>query len=323
VRRLVPAFVAVLAALALPALAPADGGLDPVGPASPNAEKIEDQYWTILALTTIVMLSVFVPLGIFIVRYRGRGRDRSVEGPQIRGNTRLELAWTIAPVIILAIIVTGVLVTLPSIRNVEVAEGAEPLTIKVVGHQFYWNYEYPNGTIAVDRLTIPVDTPIKWEITAADSDVIHSYWVPQLQGKFDAIPGKVNSTTIQANKTGSFHGVCAELCGIEHAGMRFVVDVLPQDEFDRWYASADRGSELGEITFEGACAKCHGFEAEGDVGPRLAGNPIVAQRDTVEEVVREGRAAMPAVGQGWKEEQMEALLDYLEETYAPEASNGG
>jgi len=113
------------------------------------------------------------------------------------------------------------------------------------------------------------------------------------------------------------------LCGIEHAGMRFTVDVLPQDEFDRWYASADRGGELGKITFEGACAKCHGVEAEGDVGPRLAGNPIVVQRDTVEQVVREGRALMPAVGDGWNEEQMEALLDYLEETYAPEASNGG
>ena len=301
----------------------ADAGLSPPGPASKNTEQIEDSYWTIVILTTLVMLSVFVPLAIFIVRFRSRGRGRDIEGPQIRGNTRLELAWTIAPVIVLAIIVTGVLITLGSIRHVEVAEGAEPLTIRVEGRQFYWNYVYPNGVIGVDRLVIPVNAPVRFEITAPKGDVIHSYWIPALQGKFDAIPGEVNATTIEATKTGTFYGVCAEFCGIEHTAMRFTAEVLPQDEFEAWYESEDRDGDLGEITWEGACAKCHGFEAEGDIGPGLAGSPILQQRDTVEEIVRDGRGAMPSVGDGWSEKQMTALLDYMEQRFAPQAEDDG
>lgn len=320
-RRLLVAVLA-LAVFALPPLAHADAGLTPVEPASPNAEQIEDSYWTILVLTTIVMLSVFVPLGVFLVRYRSRGRGREVEGPQIRGNTRLEMTWTLAPVVILVIIVTGVLITMEDIRNVDVAEGAEPLTIRVEGRQFYWNFVYPNGVVAVDRMTIPEGRPVKWEITAPEGDVIHSFWVPALQGKFDAIPGQTVSTTIRADRVGVFEGVCAELCGLEHAGMRTAVEVLPAEEFDRWYASSDRDEELGAITYEGACAKCHGYDAEGDVGPRLAQSPIVTQRETVEDVVRNGRAAMPSVGDGWSDDQMNALLDYLEETYAPKAADG-
>lgn len=319
-RRLLVAVLA-LAVLALPALANAEAGLTPVDPASPNAEQIEDTFWTVLVLTTIVMLSVFVPLTIFIVRYRSRGRGREIEGPQIRGNTRLELGWTLAPVVIIAIIVTGVLIALPSIRNIDVADGATPLTVRVEGRQFYWNYVYPNGVVAVDRLTIPQGRPVRWEITAPEGDVIHSFWVPALQGKFDAIPGRVNTTTLRADKVGVFDGVCAEFCGIEHAAMRLKVDVLPEDEFNTWYASPERKKELGKITFDGACAKCHGYGAEGDIGPRLADNPIVLQRDTVEDVVRNGRSAMPSVGDGWKDEQMNALLDYLEETYGPEGGN--
>lgn len=309
--------VVALTALVWPALAFADAGLSPVEPASPNAQKVDDTYWLILALSTIVFLTVFVPLGLFIVRYRGRGRARDVEGPQIRGNTRLELSWTIAPVIILVIIATFVFVKLPGIRNEQARAGEEVLEIRVEGRQFYWNYVYPNGVTAVDRLTIPVDTPVRLEITAPDDDVVHSFWVPALQGKFDAIPGVTNETTLRATKTGVFDGACAELCGIEHAAMRIKAEVLSKEEFRRWYASGERDDELGEITFEGACAKCHGFEAEGDIGPRLAENPIVQQRDTVEEVVRNGRNEMPAVGRGWSDAQMDALLDYVEQTYAP------
>lgn len=309
-------------ALALPALAYAGAGLSPVGPASKNTEQIEDSYWTILVLTTIVMLSVFVPLTLFIIRFRSRGRARDVEGPQIRGNTRLEIAWTVAPVVMLAIIATGVLVTLGSIRSVDVAAGATPLEVRVEGRQFYWNFVYPNGTTTVDRLTIPVDTPVKFLITAPDGDVIHSFWVPALQGKFDAIPGEQNETTIEATKTGTFYGVCAEFCGLEHAAMDFEADVLTKDEFDAWYADGARAEELGAATWEGACAKCHGLEGEGDIGPGLAGSPLVTQRETVADIVRNGRGRMPAVGDGWSEEQMDALLDYLEERFAPE-ENGG
>jgi cytochrome c oxidase subunit 2 len=322
VRRLTPPVALALTALAYPAAALADAGLAPPDPASPNAEAITDAWWLVLALCGLVFLAVFVPLGYFIFRFRNRGGDRTVEGPQIRGNTNLEIGWSVAPVVILAIILGFVLVKLDGIRNVD-AQASDVLTIRVEGRQFYWNYTYPNGVIAVDNLTIPRDVPVKLEITAAEHDVIHSYWVPALQGKFDAIPGKVNTTTIKATREGEFRGVCAELCGIEHATMRFHVTVVSPEEFDEFVNSDRRDEELGEITWEGVCAKCHGAQAEGDIGPKLAGSPQLAQREAVAQVVTEGRGAMPAVGKGWTDKQLDALLEYASETFGAETAEGG
>lgn len=311
-----------LTALAYPAGALAGGGVAPPEPASPNAEAISTAWWLVLALCAIVFLAVFVPLGLFIVRFRSRGRDRSLEGPQIRGNTNLEIAWTAAPVVILAIIASFVLIKLGGIRNVD-AKASDTLVIAVEGRQFYWNYTYPNGVIAVDQLTIPRGVPVRLEITAADHDVIHSYWVPALQGKFDAIPGQVNTTTIKATREGVFRGVCAELCGIQHAAMRFSVRVVAPEEFASFIASDERKSELGRITWDGVCAKCHGAKAEGDIGPKLDGSPLLAQRDALAAILENGVGKMPAVGKGWGDEQLHALLDYVNDTYAPKAQSGG
>jgi cytochrome c oxidase subunit 2 len=308
-------------ALAYPASALADGGVAPPEPASPNAEAISHAWWLVLSLCGLVFLAVFVPLGWFVWRFRSRGRDRTVEGPQIRGNTNLEIAWSVVPVVILAIMLSYVLVKLDGIRNVD-AEASDTLVVQVEGRQYYWNYTYPDGTIAVDTLTIPRDRPVKLAITAARHDVIHSYWVPALQGKFDAIPGKINATTIRATREGTFRGVCAELCGLQHAAMRFVVRVVSPDEFDAFLASDERKTELGEDTWVGVCAKCHGAKAEGDIGPKLAGNPQMSQRDALTTIVEEGRGAMPAVGKGWKKEQLDALLDYAEKNYAPKGTSG-
>lgn len=321
-RRLTLPLALAAAALALPAAALADGGYEPVDPASPNAHNVVQAYWFLVALCSLVFFAVFIPLGLFIVRFRSRGRGREIEGPQIRGNTRLELAWTVAPVLILAAIATFVFIKLPGIRDVARA-GERPLTIKVEGRQFYWNYTYPNGVIAVDELTIPRGVAVRLEITAALNDVIHSYWVPALQGKFDAIPGKVNTTTIRAEREGVFRGVCAELCGIQHADMRFNVRVVSPAAFDRFISSDARKSELGKITWEGVCAKCHGAKGEGDIGPKLAGGAQMSQRDALTQIITQGRLTMPAVGKGWTDEQLDALVDYTTKTFAPKAANGG
>ena len=318
--RRVPLVASVFVTLAYPALALADAGLTPVDPASPNAEKIADTYWLILGLTTIVFLSVFVPLGYFLVRFRSRGRPREVEGPQIRGHTRLELGWTLGPVLILAVIAAFVFVKLPGIRNV--ASAGDAFTVRVEGRQFYWNYVYPDGTIAVDRLTLPAGRPVEFDITAPAGDVIHSFWVPALQGKFDAIPGEVVSTTIRADRPGVYPGTCAEFCGIEHASMRLAVEVLPAAEFDAWLESGDREQELGEITYRGACAKCHGLAGEGDIGPELDQSPAVQQEADLRELIANGRGKMPSVGDGWSDEQMDALVEYVSERFGAKSSNG-
>jgi cytochrome c oxidase subunit 2 len=294
-----------------------NGGFAPVDPVSPNGERIEDAYYLIAAFAILVFLLVTVPLAIFIVRFRSRGRPRTVEGPQIRGNTSLELAWTAVPVVILTIVAGFIFYKLPGITELTSAAGASELEIEVEGRQFYWQYRYGNGVIAIDRLRVPVDRVVQLEITAPDHDVVHSFWIPAVGGKFDAIPGETTELEFKAEKEGVYPGQCTEFCGLQHGVMTASLEVVPAAEFDRWLRSEAQAqetgeSDLGEITFAGACAKCHGMGGEGLIGPALAGNPTIEQRDALEEVVRNGRGQMPAVGRGWSDRQLDALVRYMQ-----------
>jgi cytochrome c oxidase subunit 2 len=301
-----------------------NGGFGPVDPVSPNGERIADAYYLIAAFAVLVFLLVTVPLVIFIVRFRGRGRARTVEGPQIRGNTSLELAWTAVPVVILAIVAGFIFYKLPGITEPSSAEGATEFEIGVEGRQFYWQYTYPNGVIAIDRLRVPVDREIRLEITAPEHDVVHSFWIPAIGGKFDAIPGETTELEFVAEREGTYPGQCGEFCGLQHGVMTAELEVVPAAEFDSWLESEARAqetgeSDLGEQTYAGVCAKCHGLRGEGLVAPALAGNPIIEQRDALEEVVRNGRGEMPAVGRDWDERQFDALVRYLGEQLGGES----
>ena len=296
-------------------------GLTPVTPESPNAERIADLYWFVAFWAALVLLAVAVPLTIFVFRYRSRGRDRTVEGPQIHGSTRLEVAWTLVPVIILVIVTAFTFYKLPGI-TLEDEASASDLRVRVEGRQFYWQYRYPNGVIAIDRLVAPQGRIVVLEITAPESDVIHSYWVPGVGGKFDAIPGQTIETAFNARNVGVFEGQCAEFCGIQHAEMFAEIEVMPADEFDRWIdeqaeAQSAGTSELGEEIFVGACAKCHGPEGQGLIGPAFT-SANTGDAEAVARVVRDGRGKMPAIGEEWDDQQMEALTDYLSERFGEE-----
>jgi cytochrome c oxidase subunit 2 len=295
-----------------------------VPPESPNAQDITDTWWFISIFILAIFVLVEGLLIAFVIRYRRR-RPRDVDGPQIHGSTRLETMWTVAPVLVLFAIAAVVFVKLPGIRDVPNATAAGgTLEVEVVGHQFYWEFEYPNGVVAVNRLRAPVGVPVELTVTAPEIDVIHSWWIPALGGKIDAIPGVVNETWFQAKRTGVFRGQCAELCGIQHAVMLAEVEVLPAAEFDAWLAEQETAqaagtSELGDETYAGACATCHGLDGQGGVAanaPRLAGSALVGDPEAVEEIVRNGRGEMPAVGAGWSERQMNAVNAYLEESFA-------
>ena len=300
-------------------------GLTPVTAESPNAERIADLYWFVAFWAAIVLLAVAVPLTIFVVRYRSRGRDRTIEGPQVHGSTRLEIAWTLVPVAILVIVAGFTFYKLPGITLEDQAKAGD-LRVRVEGRQFYWQYRYPNGVIQIDRLRAPQGRLVVLEITAPLSDVNHSYWVPGVGGKFDAIPGQTTRTAFQANDTGTFEGQCAEFCGIQHAQMLASIEVVPPDEFDSWLqeeaAKQESGdSDLGETEFTGACAKCHGMNGQGLIGPAFTG-ASVSDEEAVAQVVRNGRGKMPAIGEGWDDRQMNALTDYLKERF-PEENSGG
>jgi cytochrome c oxidase subunit II len=312
--------VAVLCALVVagPALG-ADSGFAPPEPASPNAERINDSYFWIAIFTGAILVLVQGSLIWFVIRYRADKRRRDEDGAQVHGNTNLELAWTVAPVLILVAIGSFVFYKLPGIQEVPAASAqGGRVDVAVKGYRFYWSYEYENGVIAVDRLRAPVGQTTRLEISAPPFEVIHSWWIPALGGKFDAIPGVTNETWFKPKGPGIYRGQCAEFCGIQHAAMTAAVEAMPRDEFEEWLdeeAQAQEAgtSDLGEQTFAGACAKCHGLDGQGDIGPRLAGNQLIADARAVEQVVREGRGKMPPVGRDWGERQMSALTDYLEE----------
>jgi cytochrome c oxidase subunit II len=310
-RQLLAAAAVFLGALALsvPAVA-GNGGATPVDPESPNAEAIVDAYYLVLVITGVIFVLVEAALVVFIVRYRRRGRPRDAEAPQIHGHTRLEIAWTVVPVLILALIAGFVFWQLPEIQDVPEASAAgEPVEILVEGRQFYWQFAYPDGTFGYDTMVVPAERVVELEVTAPEEDVIHSWWIPALAGKIDAIPGVVNRTWFQAERPGLYTGQCAEFCGVQHSSMYGQVRAVPAESFESELESLSENQ--GEQMFAAVCSKCHNLEGPELIGPNLQGNSLLADREQLEQLVHEGRGQMPAVGRGWNDEQIDALYEFV------------
>jgi len=322
VRRKAPVLVLALgAALALAAVAYAgNGGFAPATPHSPNAKRINDSYIWISIFTGAIFVLVEGALILFIVKYRRRGRPRSAEGPQIHGATRLELIWTAVPVLILAVIAAFIFYKLPGIQDVPSAKAeGGPLVVKVDAHQFYWQFTYPDGQISIDELHAPVNRTVRVNITSQDVD--HSWWVPELGGKFDAIPGHTTHTWFKADRAGTYRGRCGEFCGVFHAAMKAVVKVESQADYAAWLDTA--AGELGRGEWVGSCAKCHGLLGQGGFGPQISNNSLLTQGQGLEQLIRQGRNEMPPVANGWSDEQVQALLDYLKQSVYKGATSGG
>jgi cytochrome c oxidase subunit 2 len=314
-------FALVLAGTALAG----NGGLAPPAPASPNAANIRDIYWLILAVSVAIFVLVVGALLLFVVRYRSRGRSREIEGPQIRGHTNLELAWTAAPVVILAIIAGFVFWKVSDINatsGVPSDQAETQNTTTSEGHQYYWQFTYPNGAVSVDHLRLPYNRTTRLKIISAD--VAHSWWVPALAGKLDAIPGKNNYTDWRPTKLGTFPGQCAELCGVQHANMLAKAEVMPAAEYDAWVRGRlDDAAALGKETFVGVCAKCHGLDAQGDIGPSIASNPLLNDPKALATIIHNGVGKMPAVGEDWKQPQLAATIAYLHRRFGGGGGSGG
>ncbi len=311
---------ASLLGLVWTAAAAADNGLAPVTPHSSNAESIRDTYWVILGVTGGIFILVEAALILFVFRFRSRGRGRAQEGAQIHGATRLETSFTVVPVVILAAIAAFVFVKLPSIKDVPPASaGSSALKIRVEAHQFYWQFVYPGGQVSIRRMVVPVDQVVTLDIVTPD--VAHSWWVPALGGKTDAIPGRTNHTWFRANLRGSYEVRCAEFCGLEHAHMTGFVDVVTPGEYRRFLAAHNpTAPAVGKEIAEGVCATCHGLAGQGDYGPKIAGSAVVADPKALEALLRAGKNRMPGVGKTWSPEVMKAATDYLKRRFAGGAS---
>jgi cytochrome c oxidase subunit 2 len=191
VRKLSTLLACAAGALVLASSASASyGGIGPVAPVSPNGDKASSAYWLIFVLTAGIFILVEGALVVFVVRFRSRGRARTEEGPDIHGSSKLETAWTIIPVVLLAIIATFVFINLPGYVHPAKAEEANALKVHVIAHQFYWEFRYPDGTLAFDQMVVPENRLVLLTIDSAD--VNHSWWIPAFGPKSDAIPGQTN-----------------------------------------------------------------------------------------------------------------------------------
>jgi cytochrome c oxidase subunit 2 len=329
-RKLILCVLVAGAALALAAVAHAgNGGFAPATPHSPNAGRINETYKLISIFTGIIFVVVEASLLWFVFRYRRRGRPRDAEGPQIHGATKLELIWTAVPVVILVIIVSFVLYKLPGIRNAPAASSAgPPLNIRVDGHQFYWQFTYPDGHVSIQELHAPVNRIVKLDIHS--QDVAHSWWIPELGGKFDAIPGVTNHTWFKADLAGTYRGQCGEFCGVFHAVMVGRVVAETQAAYDAYVANLANPLTLGGQEWRGVCATCHGMEGQGGYGPPVATNQILVQKQTLEHILLNGQnvrppvsSYMPPVARGWSVFQLQALEAYLKKVVYKGSSSGG
>ncbi len=258
-------------------------------PAGDQARLIWDLFITpVWWLVIVVFVFVTGWILINIVRFRRQPGDTRIP-PQVHGNLRLEIAWTLIPAIILA------LIAVPATRlifelNRDPGPGSNALRAQAIGHQWWWEFRYPEyGIVTASDLHLVVGRPVVLTITS--HDVIHSFWPPRLAGKVDAVPGRAHTMVFTPEETGVFYGQCAELCGPQHAHMQFRVVVQSQEEFDAWVAKLRRpipeppaGSlaATGQQLFAGkaGCAGCHQVSPTYDpvtpinkslaVGPNLA-----------------------------------------------------
>lgn len=233
--------------------APEPWQLDFQPAASPVMQRIESFHTGVLYIVTLICLFVFALLLWVIIRYNHRANP--VPGKTTH-HTVLEVAWTIIPVIILVVI------AIPSFKLLyyEADIPLPALTIKAIGHQWYWSYQYPKGNFQFDSVglsdadalkrgeprllgvdnvvVVPVNSVVR--VLTTGSDVIHSWAVPAFGVKMDAVPGRLNETWFKALYQGTFYGQCSELCGARHAYMPIEVNVVSQDAFNAWLATAKK-----------------------------------------------------------------------------------
>jgi cytochrome c oxidase subunit 2 len=322
-RKALVLWIVCAGALAFAATSIADnGGVAPVSARSPNAEHTRQAYYFISIFVAIVFVGVEGALITMIVKYRRGKRLRAAEGTQIHGSTRLEVLWTVVPVVILAAIGTFIFIKLPSIADAPPASAAESTLIKVEGRQFYWMFRYPNGAISVGTMMAPADNVVNEDVYAPDNDVVHSWWVPQLAGKIDAIPGRINHTWFKA-PAGDYPARCSDLCGIQHTQMQGMVNVVSRDQYEQFIderAANPTSIELGQEEYQHVCAVCHMLDKV-YVGPALGSNPLLTDAKDLTTILREGVGKMPAVGSDWSDDQITALVNYTKTLVKPQKTS--
>jgi cytochrome c oxidase subunit 2 len=303
--------------------------MDPVlSPASPQADALAHLFIVTLWVCAIIFAVVTGLVLLCVLRFRGVSND--AEPRQITGNRRLEISWTVLSILILA----GLFVL--TVRAMRVSDPApdRPPDLTVIGHQWWWEARYPDGTVAANEIHIPIQSDMLLSVQSAD--VIHDFWVPQLGRKMDMIPGHPNLVWIRANTPGNYLGTCAEYCGDEHAWMRILVVAESAADFEAWRARQRQPAiaPAGETERRGlqvfrqeTCASCHeikGVNAPASVAPDLthfAGRTTIGSGvaensfDNLQRWLKNPQAVKPGVHMPdfhLTKEDLAALAAYLE-----------
>src|SRR3984893_5408924 len=250
-------------------------------PRSTPAESIYHLSFFVLAISSLIFVVVFSLLAYVVVKFRNRAADTEREPAQVYGSTQIELAWTVIPILIVVVLFLATARVIHSIQDVP--KPATALEITAIGHQFWWEFRYPEfGIVTANELHVPVSdaarpAPTFLKLLSADTD--HSFWVRQLAGKTDLIPNRVNEMWVDPHRTGVYLGQCAQYCGTQHAKMLLQVSVDSPEAFEAWVltqkqaAKHNESESVGKQVFETtACVNCHavgGTTATGKFGPDL------------------------------------------------------
>jgi len=234
--------------------------------ASTVAEGVDQLHYFLTVLTLFFTFVIFTVIFYYMVRYRRRSEDE--QPPATRTLMSLEITWTVIPTLI-CVLVFGWSASL-YFRNANPPNAS--MEIIVIGKQWMWHIQHPEGIREINELHVPVGVPVK--ITMTSQDVIHDFFIPAFRVKKDAMPGRYSSMWFQATKTGTFHFFCAQYCGQGHAAMIGWVHVMTPDDYAAWLAGTTRGetmTQAGERLFQQyGCVTCHVADGSGR-GPSLVG----------------------------------------------------
>ena len=230
------------------------------------ARSVDYLYFYLTAVTIVMTAVIFLAVFIFAIKYRRRSDDETPK--PIHGSLKLEIAWSVIPfIVMLTFFWWGA-----QIFFANASPPSNAMDIYVVGKQWMWKIQYPQGQREINELHVPVGRPVR--ITVASEDVIHSFFIPAFRIKHDVVPGRYDTMWFTATKPGRYHIFCAEYCGTEHSGMVGWVTVMTEPDYDNWVENgAVEGSmaEQGEKLFgQLGCSSCHLPEAQGR-GPSLRG----------------------------------------------------
>jgi cytochrome c oxidase subunit 2 len=299
-------------------------------PRSEYAVEGLNLFWGIIWAGVIVAVVVEAVLIWAAIHYRRTQTDQLP--PQIHGNTLIEVLWTSAPAIAVAIILVP---TLQVIFRTQAPAPPNAMPVNVIGHQFWWEFQYPDANvITANELHLPIGRTVN--LILHSDDVIHSFWIPALGGKRDAFPSHTNYIWLTPDSLGEFPGQCYQLCGYSHGNMRERAIIESQPDFDAWLAAQQRpavppadatAAEGGQLFQQRGCAACHtiqGTPAQGRVGPNLthfasrgtfAGSVFDNNADNIRTWLQDPPAAKPGSimpNLGLQPHELDVLVAYLQ-----------